>query len=93
MEHVSSFLIALLTWRAGAYLVGAAGAQAFAEALRANTTLQTLSLRYERIGDDGAQALADALRENTALQTLELSDNGIGVRVAVTTIVSPCATS
>ena len=48
-----------------------------ADALRENSTRQTLKLGGNGIGDAGAQAIADALRENSTLQTLELRENGI----------------
>ena len=55
--------------------MGAPGAQAFAEALRGNTTLQALNLGNNEIRTEGAQAVAEALRGNTTLQTLDLQWN------------------
>jgi Leucine-rich repeat (LRR) protein len=45
-----------------------------ARALAGNTTLQTIDLTNNRIGDEGAIALAG----NTTLQTLDLTNNRIG---------------
>ncbi|CAF1315247.1 unnamed protein product [Adineta steineri] len=54
------------------------GARHFADALRHNTTLTTISLECNDIEDDAAQYLADALQHNTTLTTLKLGSNGIG---------------
>jgi hypothetical protein len=56
---------------------------ALAEALRTNTSLTTLELYNNQIGDAGAVALAEALRTNTSLTTLNLSGNQIGDAGAV----------
>ncbi|KAF9366956.1 hypothetical protein CPB97_006625, partial [Podila verticillata] len=44
-------------------------------ALKTNSTLITLTLYNNSIGDNGAQALAEALKTNSTLTTLELLDN------------------
>ncbi len=49
-----------------------------AAALETNTTLKTLKLSYNNIGDVGARLLADALLNNTALTNLNLFNNNIG---------------
>ena len=49
-------------------------AQQLAQALAANTTITTLSLEFNQIGDAGAQALA----ANTTITTLSLWGNPIG---------------
>ncbi|CAO3568635.1 unnamed protein product [Mortierella alpina] len=54
------------------------GAQALAEALKANSTLTTLDLQSNSIRDDGAKALAEALKTNKTLTTLDLQSNSIG---------------
>ena len=63
-------------------LIGAAGAQALADALRENVSLplQKMYLSNNLIGAAGAEALADALKENTSLplQELYLCNNRIG---------------
>ena len=56
-------------------------AQAFtqlAECLRVNTTLISLNLRYNDIGDAGATQLAECLRFNKTRSSLLLLDNKIG---------------
>ncbi|KAG0344254.1 hypothetical protein BG004_004611, partial [Podila humilis] len=56
-------------------------AEALAEALKAlktNSTLATLNLESNSIGDNGAQALGEALKTNSTLITLELQNNSIG---------------
>ena len=40
--------------------------------LSVNSTLQTLDLRINDVGDDGAREIAAALRVNSTLQTLNL---------------------
>jgi Ran GTPase-activating protein (RanGAP) involved in mRNA processing and transport len=52
-------------------------AQALADALKENHSLQSLNLSGVRLDADGMQALADALKENHSLQSLNLS----GVRL------------
>ncbi|KAI8602835.1 hypothetical protein EDD21DRAFT_413601, partial [Dissophora ornata] len=47
-------------------------------ALKTNTTLTTLNLRYNSIGNEGALALLEALKTNTTLTTLDLRINSIG---------------
>ena len=48
-----------------------------AEMLRVNTTLTSLDLRINEIGDAGAAALGEALRVNGALTSLSLVGNNI----------------
>ena len=52
------------------------------EALKLDTTLQSLELGYNDIGDEGAESMSDALKVNTTLQSLDLSDNEIGAEGA-----------
>ena len=47
-------------------------------ALRVNTSLTSLNLSRNSIGDEGANSLSQALRVNTSLTTLNLSYNSIG---------------
>ncbi|KAF8927272.1 hypothetical protein BGZ58_010520 [Dissophora ornata] len=54
------------------------GAQALAEALKANSTLVTLFLYQNSIGCSGAQALAEALKVNSTLAILNVSEDSIG---------------
>jgi hypothetical protein len=58
--------------------IGAEGAKAVAEALKVNSTLQTIDLDYNGIGDEGAKAAAEAIKVNSTLQTIYLDYNGIG---------------
>ncbi|KAG0050177.1 hypothetical protein BGZ83_005043 [Gryganskiella cystojenkinii] len=53
------------------------GAQTLAEALKTNSTLTTLNLSNNKIGDIEAQALAEALKTNSTLTTLTLLYNQI----------------
>ncbi|KAF9176809.1 hypothetical protein BGZ51_009621 [Haplosporangium sp. Z 767] len=48
-----------------------------AEALKANSTLTTLNLKWDSIGDNGAQALSEALKANSTLTILSLERNSI----------------
>jgi hypothetical protein len=45
--------------------IGAGGAKAVAEALKVNSTLQTIYLYSNIIGDEGAKAIAEALKVNS----------------------------
>ncbi|KAF9287718.1 hypothetical protein BGZ68_001387, partial [Mortierella alpina] len=47
------------------------------EALKTNSTLTTLDLRSNSIGDDGAKALAEALKTNKTVAILDLRQNSI----------------
>lgn len=58
--------------------MGDGGVHALAEALKVNTVLQMLDLRYNSVGAEGADALAEALKVNTSLQTLDLRFNPVG---------------
>ncbi|KAG0375797.1 hypothetical protein BGX24_008647 [Mortierella sp. AD032] len=49
-----------------------------AEALKTNSTLTTLDLKHNSIGDNGAKTLAEALKTNSTLTTLYLQGNSIG---------------
>jgi Ran GTPase-activating protein (RanGAP) involved in mRNA processing and transport len=53
-------------------------AMTIAVELRVNTTLTSLDLGNNSIGDVGAASLAEALGYNTALKELNLGDNSIG---------------
>ena len=53
-----------------------AKAKAIAEALKVNTTLTYLNLRFNYIGDECAKAIADALKDpNCKLTQIDLSGN------------------
>ncbi|KAF9948732.1 hypothetical protein BGZ70_002078 [Mortierella alpina] len=58
--------------------LGGRGAQALSEALKINSTMNTLNLWNNSIGGNGAQALSEALRTHSTLTTLNLSNNSIG---------------
>ena len=47
-------------------------------ALKVNTSLTSLNLDGNSIGDEGANSLSEALRVNTSLTSLDLRDNSIG---------------
>ena len=48
------------------------------QALERNTTLTTLNLGYNRLGDVAGAAVAGALERNTTLMTLDLRGNDLG---------------
>ena len=58
--------------------INAIGAITLAHALRENTTVTNLNLRFNIIGNEGAQAIADMLAVNTKLTHLSLESNQIG---------------
>ncbi|KJE95162.1 hypothetical protein CAOG_005642 [Capsaspora owczarzaki ATCC 30864] len=58
--------------------IGNAGAQAIAEALKANPTLTWLVLRRGQIGAAGARAIAETLNVNMRLTRLMLGRNELG---------------
>jgi hypothetical protein len=43
---------------------------ALADALKVNTSMTTINLQKNEVGDEGALALADALKVNTSLKTI-----------------------
>lgn len=55
------------------------GARCLARALRANSTLKELDLRWNDVGGDGARALRDSLHTNRALISLKLSGNKVAI--------------
>ena len=64
------------------------GAAALAVALKTNTTLRSLALRYNHIGGQGLASLRDMLVENATLELLDLrgnhgSDEALGVGPAL----------
>ena len=59
------------------------GVIAIAEALKINSTLQTIYLDYNEIGVEGAIAIAEALKINSTLQEINLDDNEIGDEGAI----------
>ncbi|CAE7347373.1 NLRC3 [Symbiodinium sp. KB8] len=52
--------------------------EAIAEALRTNSTLTSINLRGNNIGDEGAEAIAEALKTNSTLTRIQLAFNSIG---------------
>ena len=48
------------------------------EKLKMNTTLQTLHLWNNGLGEEGSAYMSEALKMNTTLQILDLDYNGIG---------------
>jgi len=61
-------------------------AQLLSDALKSNTTLTTLDLSHNSIGDSGAESLSDALKSNSTLTTLYLNNNSIGDSGAKSTL-------
>lgn len=53
-------------------------ARAIADGLVSNSTIRSLRLNQNNIGDDGARLIADAIRQNKTLKSLYLSFNDIG---------------
>ncbi|KFH62977.1 hypothetical protein MVEG_11015 [Podila verticillata NRRL 6337] len=53
-------------------------AHALAEALKTNSTLITMDLQKNSIGDNGVQSLAEALKTNSSLAILDLQYNTTG---------------
>lgn len=70
---------ALQTWDLEHKSVTATGATTVGQLLTVNTTLTTLTLSRNALGDDGVLALLGGLRENPqpALQSLQLTDAGV----------------
>ncbi|KAJ1473050.1 hypothetical protein T484DRAFT_1973874 [Baffinella frigidus] len=58
--------------------VGDEQAAVLAKALKGNTTVHTLKLRYNEIRDQGATALAESLEGHASLHTVTLGNNLIG---------------
>jgi hypothetical protein len=55
--------------------------RALTETLRVNTTVMSLKLGFNGLGEGGGRALAETLRFNTTVTSLNLSDNGMGEEV------------
>ena len=49
-----------------------------AKALRRNSTLRSLDLSWNGLGDEGAKVLLEALGDNTNLSFLNIASNRIG---------------
>ncbi|KAG0368302.1 hypothetical protein BGX24_002878 [Mortierella sp. AD032] len=62
----------------GVEKLGKRGLKRLVEILKTNSTLTTLELKSNWIGDNGAVALAEALKTNSTLTTLDLSGKGTG---------------
>uniref|UniRef100_A0A3Q2C7U4 NLR family, CARD domain containing 3 n=1 Tax=Cyprinodon variegatus TaxID=28743 RepID=A0A3Q2C7U4_CYPVA len=62
--------------------IGNEGVIYLAEALKVNTSLQTLCLQGVSAGTSGAVAMAEALMSNQTLQTLDLRGNAVGMEGA-----------
>ncbi|KAL2082731.1 hypothetical protein ACEWY4_022549 [Coilia grayii] len=59
------------------------GAQALGHALSKNTSLLSLNLRLNRLGDEGGQAIAQALVKNQTLLSLHLGSNQLSEPTAI----------
>ena len=72
----------LCAWPRGARVrsMGDAEAAELAAALKSNTSVKVLKLRYNEIRDAGATALAEAIEHHPTLETLALGNNLIGSR-------------
>ncbi|KAG0009535.1 hypothetical protein BGZ81_003334, partial [Podila clonocystis] len=64
-------------------MIGAKDLRQLSETLKTNSTLTTLNLWDNSIGDNGAVALFEALKINSTLTTLNMNDNSIGDNGAV----------
>ncbi|KAL0240049.1 hypothetical protein GEMRC1_010156 [Eukaryota sp. GEM-RC1] len=53
-------------------------ARALADALKVNTSVKSIDLQWNCIGDVGARALADALKFNDTVTNVDLFANSIG---------------
>jgi Ran GTPase-activating protein (RanGAP) involved in mRNA processing and transport len=62
-----------------AYTLGIDGAKALADALKVNSTITSINLSFNYVGDDGVKALGDALKVNSAITTINFSNNYVGV--------------
>ncbi|KAG9061306.1 hypothetical protein KI688_007284 [Linnemannia hyalina] len=67
-----------LSFELAALSIGGKEFGRLAETLKTNSTLTTLNLRDNSIGDNGAQALSAALKINSTLTILDLGHNSIG---------------
>ncbi|CAF3693641.1 unnamed protein product [Adineta steineri] len=63
-------------------LIGSAGAQHLANALKNNTTLTTLDLSTNQMQNTGIQYLTDVLENNTTITSVNLATNRIGPAAA-----------
>lgn len=54
-----------------------AGWKRLGKALKKNTTLHTLTLDFNKIGDDGIAGLVSGLKDNQTLKVLELEEGSI----------------
>lgn len=81
IDHVSSLLEANTPLKTlhlnGNTKITVAGWKKLGKALKKNTTLETLSLDFNKIGDDGISALASGLKDNQTLKVLELEEASI----------------
>jgi Ran GTPase-activating protein (RanGAP) involved in mRNA processing and transport len=57
--------------------IGPVGVKSVAEALKVNSTLQTIDLLSNWIRNEGAKALAEAVKVNRVLQKIKLGVNDI----------------
>ncbi|KAI9345895.1 hypothetical protein DFJ73DRAFT_960759 [Zopfochytrium polystomum] len=81
LYHNSAYYLLLLLPSfkiASDFKLFASGARLIAEVLEGSSSLQSLDLRWSRLGDEGVKTIADALRANTTLQIINLRSNGIG---------------
>ena len=61
------------------FFIGETAGQATGEALKVNSTLQTLNLSSNNdLGETGSEVIAEALKVNSTLQTLDLQGNDFG---------------
>ena len=48
------------------------------EAIKQNSSLQSLNMSFNKIGKAGAVSLGEAIKQHTSLQSLNMSSNRIG---------------
>ncbi|RDD47784.1 Glutamate-rich protein 3 [Trichoplax sp. H2] len=58
--------------------IGPNGWKAIADSLKVNSTITTLSLDYNRLGDEGAAIIADGIKHNKSISSIDLDSNHIG---------------
>jgi len=58
----------------------ATGAEHIKKMLMVNTTLQKLSIHYNKIGDDGMSIISEAIKHNKTLTVLWAWDCGFSVK-------------
>ena len=63
--------------------IGYEGAWLISNALKLNSTVQTIDLGFIKLGDEGTSAITEALKTNSTLQEISLAVNDIGDEGAI----------